>query len=185
MEEPWGDLAATLKAVWIRLGRATKDRRSPWRFPMLATIGAAGPEVRTVVLRAADRQAAMLQIYSDARTAKVTEIADDPRVSLALWDPGARLQLRLRAAAETLTGDAVASQWAALPPVARRDYAAIAVPGAPLVGEDLRDAAPDARYFAVISLRVHEIDTVHLGREAHRRALFQGSDDWAGTWLQP
>lgn len=186
MNAPWDDLAASHEAVWQRLARALADRKAAFRTPVLATVGTAGgAEARTVVLRGVDRDAAHVEVYTDRRTPKVAELAAQPRATLLFWDARARLQVRLRVDGMVLDDDLAASRWDALPSVARRDYAALATPSAYLAGDDLRTAEPDARHFAVLRFTVHEIETLHLGADAHRRALFRRADGWTGQWLQP
>ena len=50
-----------LDLAWTRIMRGVHDKHSPARQPVIATVSPDGrPELRTVVLRAADRTAAAL-----------------------------------------------------------------------------------------------------------------------------
>ena len=56
----------------MRLLRGVRDRRAPTRHPTLATVTPDGrPKARTVVLRAADKQAGILELHTDLHSAKV------------------------------------------------------------------------------------------------------------------
>lgn len=89
-------LEAVLGGAWALLTRASADRRHPARAVQLATRGADGaPRLRSVILRGADAAARRARFHTDRRSAKVAEIAADPRVALLLWDPRSRVQLRL------------------------------------------------------------------------------------------
>ncbi len=178
-------LAGIWESAWDQLDLAVQFRRGPWRHPVLATIGSAGPEVRTVVLRLADKQQAAFEVYTDNRTPKVAEISSDPRVGLVAWDPQTHLQIRVRGTASVTVGASVTERWDTLPPAARASYAAIAVPGAPSAGTDQRTPAPDARHFAVVEITASEIELLHLGEDRHRRGIFRRTDGWTGTWVQP
>ncbi|MEM7743340.1 MAG: pyridoxamine 5'-phosphate oxidase family protein [Pseudomonadota bacterium] len=178
-------LAGIWDAAWDELDVAVQTRRGPWRHPVLATIGVVGPEVRTVVLRLADKQRAAFEVYTDIRTAKVTEISADPRVGLVAWDPDILLQFRVRGTASVTAGAPVAERWDTLPPAARASYAAIVVPGERSVGDDQRTPTPDARHFAVVEITASEIELLHLGEERHRRGVFRRTDGWNGNWVQP
>lgn len=89
-----------LEQVWLRLGRGVGDRKADARHPIFSTIGAGGPEARVVVLRQADRAAATISVYTDMRSAKINTLAQEPRVSLLVWEQKARLQIRLHVQAE-------------------------------------------------------------------------------------
>jgi hypothetical protein len=186
MTEWHTELAATLDEVWRRLAHGVADACAPARHPALATVGRdGGAEVRTVVLRAADRATARLDVHSDGAAGKIDEIRAEPRVCLHVWDPAGNLQLRLRATAEIVTGAAVAPLWAAVPTPARANYGGTPAPGTPIAAPDDHAARVDAARFAVVSCALREIETLHLGRDRHRRARFRADTDWRGTWLAP
>jgi hypothetical protein len=170
---------ALLDLVWSRLGQGLRDRTHPARHPALASIGPGGPEVRTLVLRAADRGAGTLELHTDAASPKAAQIAADPRVSLLVWVPEDRLQIRLRALAELVAGDP--ALFAALPAEARANYGG-APPGSARA-ETGDEGAGDPARFAAIRCRIVEIDALVLGTP-HRRALFRGPD-FEGGWIAP
>ena len=74
---PWArDLSQLYADVWARLTRGVHDWHAPARHPTLATVTPEGrPQARTVVLRAADKAAGALDIYTDLHSSKV-EYAD-------------------------------------------------------------------------------------------------------------
>jgi hypothetical protein len=186
MSKAFETLPATLDAVWQRLGRGVADRRAPARHPVLATAGLhGGAAARVVVLRAADRAAARIEVHTDTASGKIAELRADPACALVVWDPRAQLQIRLSATATILTGDAAASRWARIPDGARTNYGGSPAPGAPLSDPD--DHAPGATSdrFAVLDLALDAIETLHLGRDRHRRARFLRADGFAGQWIAP
>lgn len=116
--------------IWAQLTRATADRRHPWRWPVLSTVTLEGaPSVRMVVVRQVDTAQQTLSVYTDARSAKVGQIARDPRVSLLFWHPGKRWQLRADGIA-TISEDR--QTFEALAEGAKADYGATPAPGVPL-----------------------------------------------------
>lgn len=183
------DLGEALAEAERLLRRAVADRRSPWRTLQLASIAADGaPDVRTLVLRAFDPDARRLRLHTDRRSAKIAELATDPRVMVHGYDPGAKLQLRLAGEATVLTGADTRAAWLASAPQARACYAIQPAPGsvvatpppAPLLSPGAEDQ------FAVLIVRYHSLDWLWLSAEGHRRARF----DWSsGTlvahWLVP
>ncbi len=93
-------------------------RGAPFRQAAVASVGAdGGAEVRTMVLRAADRAARTVHVFTDRRSPKVAELTTEPRCSVLFYDHAAGIQLRLKARAalqRSHEGDA-AAQWEALP----------------------------------------------------------------------
>ena len=175
-------LMGLLETVWDQLIRGTTDANHPARTPTLATIGPDGPELRTLILRKADRAAARLELHTDAASSKVGEIGRDPRVALHVWIPDLQLQIRASGRAEVTPGDAAA--FADLPPEAQANY------GGPVPGEALGDRDPydiiqgDPSRFSRILIELSRIDAVLL-THPHRRALYRAGHHWVGEWFVP
>jgi hypothetical protein len=179
--DPDQTLHRLFETVWAQIARGVADRRHPCRHPTLATIGPHGPEARTLVLRAATRATATLELHTDAASPKAAQIAADPRVALHVWLPKPRLQIRARARATLAPGDA--SLFATLPPAAQANYGG-AVPGTPLDIASGPDTAGDPARFTRILCALHEIDVLHLS-DPHRRARFRADAAWHGAWIEP
>ncbi|MEL7460882.1 MAG: pyridoxamine 5'-phosphate oxidase family protein [Pseudomonadota bacterium] len=172
-------LEDTLNDVWQRLGRGVADRRAPARHPVLATAGPDGGEARMVVLRGADRASGCLEIHTDAASAKVAELRANPKATVLIWDPKARLQIRLRVDVTITVGDGPA--WARVPDTARGVYGGSPPPGAPIDTPGDHAANPTPARFAVLTCTIREIETLTLD-DPHRRARFR--DNTAG-WIAP
>ena len=183
---PWAcDLSQLYAEAWLRLTRGVHDRHAPARHPTLATVSPEGrPQVRTVVLRAADKAAGTLDIHTDLRSAKVGDLRAKPFAALHVWDTSAHLQLRLQAHVTILTGKDVATIWEGLPTASRLSYGSTPAPGQ-LIAQALDyTKAADQASFVVLRLRVATVDALHLGQN-HRRAQFDRHNDWKGAWLAP
>jgi len=186
MAEWFTELAATFDEVWRELEQGVADRHAPARHPAVATVGRdGGGEVRTVVLRGADRQAGRVEFHTDVAASKVAEIRAAPRLALMVWNAHDRLQIRLRATAEVRTGAAVADIWAELAEIERANYGGAPAPGTPVAAPEDHEAASDPERFAVVCCALDEIETLHLGPDRHRRACFTADARWRGTWLAP
>ena len=184
MTHPWSDLDATLSAVWDRLSAAPDDRKSPLRLPVLATAGTGGgAEARTVVLRAADRSSARLAVYTDADSGKVAQIAADDRGTLLFWDPGAQLQIRVRASFAARPG--TAEEWRIMSDDGRRAYGGQPPPGHVIAAPEVHSPVQDVEKFIVLDSQVIEIETLILTRLRHYRARFAQVDGFRGQWLAP
>ncbi|MEX0430739.1 pyridoxamine 5'-phosphate oxidase family protein [Spiribacter insolitus] len=171
--------------AWKRLGRGVADRRAAGRHPTLVTVDASGrPQARTVVLRAADRTDACLRIYTDRHSDKVKEVQANPVAGVHFWDSAAHLQIRLQGDVSVLSGESVRAVWGRLPDHARDCYGRDPAPGNVLDDALAYRKWPEPDAFAVLEIRLQEMDILHLGRD-HRRARFERSDGWAGRWVVP
>lgn len=172
-------------ALWRELLRAPRDKHHEWRNPVLATRDGSGADARTVVLREVDEASRTLRVFTDSRSAKVTQLRANPQGTLVMWSSRRSWQLRLRVALQVETdGLALASRWARLKlSPAAQDYLSPLAPGSVLDGSAA--AAPvahDRGHFAMISLEVQTVDWLELHAEGHRRASF---DDAGARWLAP
>ena len=183
---PWAANLDTLYAqVWARLVRGVHDRHAPARHPTFATVSPDGfPEVRTVVLRAADPVACTLDIHTDVASAKVASLRHTPRASVHVWDASAHLQSRIEVEVAILTGAQVAAIWARVPDPSRQSYGTVPPPGVAIADALAYEKIPNPASFAVLRCTVRAIDAVHLGPQ-HRRARFEAAHGWAGQWLAP
>ena len=183
---PWArDLADLHAQVWTRIARGVEDKHSAARHPTLATIGTNGlPQARTVVLRAADRSSATLDIHTDLHSAKVAELRANPGAALHVWDTSPHLQIRIEAEVAILSGPEVMEIWERVPASSRLAYGSTPAPGQPVSDALAYAKSPDPDAFGVLRLAVQAIDALHLGPD-HRRARFLRDDGWAGQWLAP
>jgi hypothetical protein len=172
---------------WLQGG--VHDARHPAHLLQVASVDHnSGPQVRTVVLRAAEPTAHWVRFHTDIRSPKVEEIRHQPRVALVGYDPNLRLQFRMDAIAAIHHKDALARQgWERTPPHSRALYASKKVPGealkqdvalqAPAPIHDVDD--PAFNHFALIHCAIELIDLLELDSGAHRRGTLIRAD---GKW---
>lgn len=199
------------RRAWEALARAVADRRHPFHQPVIATVRDDRPEARTVVLRRVfppgERHPTrgLLIAHTDARSPKVDDLRRRPALAWLFYDPGTRLQLRVRSTALVLTHDNPSDEgvtaglhaeaWARTAPFARRCYLAPFPPSSTLAEHhhNLPDAlvgraptpdesAPGIANFAVIAALVEEIDLLDLHHDGHVRALVA---EHGTAWLAP
>ena len=167
--------------IWKELQRATQDRHSEWRTPVLATVGRQGaPDARTVVLRHADAKLSRLHIYTDSRSPKVTALADQPSAMLVFWSKRLSWQLRVRVHMSVqTTGPQIEAVWDRVSQsAAAGDYLSAAAPGDVLPSEQELPGDPTHQHhLAILIAQVQEIDWLELARGGHRRAML-GADTW-------
>lgn len=179
--------------IWKELVRATRDRHHAWRTPVLATAMSGGlVNARTVVLRKASMAGAggTLEIYSDGRSGKVSDLIAQPNACLVFWSPRLSWQLRVRVDISVQTdGPYVQALWQSVRQTrAAGDYMGLMAPGMLLPpdqhAEDFADVDDDTQqgHFAVLTAKVVEIDWLELGQTSHRRARVR-DNQW--QWLMP
>ncbi|MCJ2035707.1 pyridoxamine 5'-phosphate oxidase family protein [Methylobacterium sp. J-068] len=188
------DLDAALAQVWRLLEEGPALRRNAFHMPALATVDADGqPQVRTVVLRAADRAAGTLRFHCDRRSAKAAEIAASGVAALHGYDSASKIQIRAAGPATLHTDDALAeAAWTGAMAMSRVCYGADPAPGA-ILPEGHAYTLPDAETaltlgrpnFCAAILRVARLEFLYLDRRGHRRAAWERADGWAGCWLVP
>ncbi len=185
--------------VWGWLVRGKADRRSPFRTPVVATVGADGlPSARTVVLRAVDPAARVLEFHTDIRSPKAGELAKLKAVTWLFYDPKRQLQVRANTEAIMHTSDSVADEaWAACALPSRAPYMVPRSPGASLRTHERPDsvAPPQVEsaehsesgraHFMAVRCRVEVFDVLQLHAEGHRRARLELGPPSRATWLVP
>ncbi len=191
----YDDLDETLAEAWRLLERGVADRRSPFHTPALASLREDGaPSVRTLVLRAVDRDARTLRFHTDVRSGKFREIAAQPRVALHFYDPTRKVQLRIDGSARLHKGDAVAAAaWRATRSFSRACYRVEPQPGQEIddprsaqteIGSERSEAGHEN--FAAITVEMESLEWLYLAARGHRRAQFRWQNHaLAASWLVP
>jgi len=182
-------LQVTLDWTLYEMSRAGADRKSPFRWPVLATGGPAQAQARVVALRSFERGERKALIFTDRRTPKITQLRQNRQATMVFFDPRRMIQIRACGVASVITdGPDHAQAWLNLSAQARRDYTAAQAPGTPVAppapATDRLDES--SACFAMIEVSVASIDWLLISRRGHKRASFE----WAGdrlnqSWLTP
>ncbi len=169
-------ITPTVDTIWATLNLST-ERKAAFTLMQLATIGLdGGPKARTVVLRAAEPGPGLLSFITDTRSAKVREIAVNPRVSLCGYDQ-THLQVRIEGKAG-IVADAEERRrvWASLRQHTRRLYNALPQE---TLATALADEDAPSDFFCLVTVLAESIDWLDLSTEPHRRVVFHRR---AGKW---
>jgi len=196
----WDTLDEVLAEIWTMLKRGVTRFNDPFHWPVLTTSTEDGSHSRAVILRQFNRPERILVCHTDARAAKVSEIANCAKVSWLFYHPKRKVQLRITGQATLHTDDQFADQqWAATKIPSRLNYSAVDPPGTiidkPSSGlpDFLRNRIPTLlesekahNNFLAIACRIDSIDWLVLRTFGNRRARF----DWhenklTAEWLIP
>ena len=186
------DFDAIRRDIAHRLGEGASNRRSAMHTPVVATANA---DARVMVLRAYDTDTMTLRFHTDARSPKCAVIGDGAPVGVLFYDREAKLQIRCRGTGRIETDTPAAdAAWEESTTFARRCYLGEG-PGAPSetptsglpdwaegIQPSEEQVAPARDHFAILLVRLHEIDWFSLSNDGHRRALFV---DGEGRWIAP
>lgn len=195
----YADLDGSLAQARALLEAGVTHRKRPAHQPSVATIDAEGrPSQRVMVLRGVDWDTRTLRFHTDARGAKVAEVAAHPAVSVLSYDAQAKVQLRLRGQARVATGPEIDALWQATHNYGRRCYLVDPPPGSvvPQGSNGLPDWAqgiepsdaqlvPARANFAVFFVQFDEIEWLYLAHQGHRRAIWRWRGAWEGSWRIP
>lgn len=183
----------SLDAVWNtvkkELQRAALDKKHPFRFVMLSSSFENRPDARYVVLRKTEGDGCCY-IYTDSRSQKVFQLAQQPACTLLFYHPQKRCQVKIQGRATIHRQDPVSkSHWANVQGEAQKAYQSSLPPGTPIENPAAAYAweeATDSSYFTVIAIQAETIECLQLNGLRHLRAIFRKEEnDWSGNWLAP
>ncbi|WP_226388926.1 pyridoxamine 5'-phosphate oxidase family protein [Penaeicola halotolerans] len=186
--KPEDSLETIFNTIKHELHRAYLDKKHPFRYVNLATVGVDGVHQRLVVFRELSEDL-KLTIYTDIRSEKVVDINFNPRVSLLLYHPQKQVQIRMEGHAgihhrDELTHD----RWQRVQGDARKSYGTILAPGTGIKQSTYDDylTENEGQYFAVISIQISTVELLQLNRGEHIRVKYEKSaTNWVGQWLVP
>lgn len=188
---PVDDLGAVVASAFRLFARGVADRRSAFRTPSVATVGADGaPRVRTMVLRGFDAAARRLTLHTDRRGEKIGDIVRMPRVAVHVYDARAAIQIRLGATARLHVDDEVArAAWQRALPASLACYAVDPGPGRSVAAPPAAPVFSEAGFanFAVLAVNFDSLEWLWLHHGGHRRAKFAWTADGGcgASWLVP
>jgi len=183
----------SLSEIWATLShelhRGALDSKHPFRYVTLATRGEDAPEQRIVVLRKVD-EALNFYFFTDSRTAKVTQIQENPQAEFLVYHPGKRTQVRVKGRLHIHQQNELSQEmWKRVQGDAQKAYNSTLSPGTEIAAPDLAYDWPtelDDRFFAVLKFIPERIEALQLNGLTHVRVSFSKSGaDWDGDWLVP
>lgn len=173
------------------LHKAIREKDSPFRTPVMASVDAEGkPQARVLVLRHFEPKSMTLQFFTDARSPKVSELKQTPHVHLVFYNDNQKIHFRVEGHVTLHTRDSMTeAMWSEIPEFGRGDYLTQQPPGAkiqdPTEGWQTDDEF-GSENFMVIEVKIESIDWLKLSASGHRRARLIWRDGVCdGRWVTP
>lgn len=178
------DIVDTLKL-------AVRNRASPMRTPVIATVDSSGnPQARVMILRGFDDATMTLRLFTDGRSPKVGQLRYSSKAQAVFYDAAIKLHIRASGSVTLHSGKGLASGlWSELPEFGRGDYLTRLPPGDeipdPTEGWQ-QEAAFGSDNFTVLDINVQEMDWLKLSAGGHKRArLVWQNGHCDGRWVTP
>lgn len=171
------------------LHRGALDRKHPFRYVNLSTMGQEGINTRLIVLRRVEVNLDLI-FFTDHRSQKVADLTANAHASLLCWHPGKKAQLIIKGTVTLHRQDTLSEKyWSGISIEGRKAYGSALAPGAQVDRPDLAHDWPDQitnEHFCVMVFHPQQLEVLQLHKLSHYRAKYQlAQHDWLGCWLVP
>lgn len=181
------EIPELLQEIWAKLVRGGADRKHDFHFPVLGTAHPSrGCSLRTVVLRKVVPAERMLICYTDRRSPKISEIAQNSAAEWLFYHKASMEQIRANGRISIHHNDQVAAMhWQRVPDEGKKDYTSAQPPGSLKAIERGGEVDP-IEHFTVMACIIDRLDWLQLGRQGHQRAILEWKgEEWQGHWVNP
>ncbi len=184
------NLSELLQDTLDELVRGSADRKHPFRFVTLSTIGKHNfPESRLVVFRKFDKENRKIRIYTDSRSEKVADLElNQHKCSLLFWNQKKRWQIRIHAKAEFVKGKEAEQIYQNLPEAGQDAYNSQLPPSTKVdsfVKSNRHKENYDSENFVILELEILDLEILQLKDREHIRAFysFENGELAESSWL--
>ena len=185
-----------LEIEYNEIQKAIKDGKHEYHCFYLATIDNKAPKIRTVVLRALNKNKNTLSFHTDLRSDKVKEIQLNRNVSALFYDKKRRIQIRIRGNAQLdENSNRLKKIWSSMRPESKLCYMG---PFAP--GEKLDQFQPNLpkhnaqnittqnnkkgyENFCRVTIHLESLDWLKLEHSGHQRIYFSFNENSKPIWI--
>ncbi|MDA0670744.1 MAG: pyridoxamine 5'-phosphate oxidase family protein [Proteobacteria bacterium] len=164
--------------------RATVDRKSKFRFPVLASTNAHSVSQRIVVARKFNEDQKSLIIFTDEKSQKFAELKINANCSLLFWDAGKKMQVSVVGLAQILSRDDALQYWQNLSDIQKKDYQINPAPKSTIEAHNLYEFDSSMNRFAVIEILFQNLDILVLSNNGHQRANYN-IKSLEQSWVTP
>ena len=188
--------ATILEMEYKELHKATKDGKHEYHCFSLATIDSKTPKLRTVVLRALDKNNNTLSFHTDLRSNKVKEIQSNRNVSALFYDKKRRIQIRIQGNAQLdENSNRLKKIWSSMRPESKLCYMGPFAPGEKL--DQFQPNLPNHNAqnittknnkkgyenFCRVTIYLESLDWLQLEHSGHQRIYFSFNKNSKPIWI--
>ena len=150
--------------------RGAVDRKSKFRFPVLASFTDNSVSQRIVIARKFNEEQKSLIIFTDEKSQKFKELKNNARCNLLFWDAGKKMQVSVNGLAHILSKEDVQQYWQNLSDIQKKDYQINPPPKSIIEAHNAYEFDASMNRFTVIEIFFQELDILVLSNNGHQRA---------------
>ena len=185
-----------LEIEYNELQKAIKDGKHEYHCFYLATINKKAPKIRTVVLRALNKNKNTLSFHTDLRSEKVKEIESNRNVSALFYDKKRRIQIRIQGNAQLdENSNRLKKIWSSMRPESKLCYMGPFAPGEKL--DQFQPNLPNHNAqnittknnkkgyenFCRVTIYLESLDWLQLEHSGHQRIYFSFNKNSKPIWI--
>lgn len=185
-----------LEVEYNELQKAIKDGKHEYHCFYLATINKKAPKIRTVVLRALNKNKNTLSFHTDLRSEKVKEIESNRNVSALFYDKKRRIQIRIQGNAQLdENSNRLKKIWSSMRPESKLCYMGPFAPGEKL--DQFQPNLPNHNAqnittknnkkgyenFCRVTIYLESLDYLQLEHSGHLRMYFSFNKNSKPVWI--
>lgn len=180
LDQIFTDLYNELKFGYLK-------KKHPFRYFCLASANQNKINQRTVVLRKITESNELI-IYTDARSQKIKEYAENKLASALFYHPKKLLQIQVQGKIQIITsGKEYQEHWQKIQGNSQNDFITQLPPGTPIKNSDEVSYKVEGHHFCLLKLKMNYVEYLQLKRPNHIRASFTLNEEkeWEGQFLNP
>ena len=152
--------------------RGAVDRKSKFRFPVLASFTDISVSQRIVIARKFNEEQKSLVIFTDEKSQKVKELKNNARCNLLFWDVGKKMQISVNGLAHILSKEDAQQYWQNVSDIQKKDYQINPPPKSIIEAHNAYEFDASMNRFTVIEIFFQELDILVLSNNGHQRANY-------------
>ncbi|WP_299435952.1 pyridoxamine 5'-phosphate oxidase family protein [uncultured Maribacter sp.] len=176
-----------LQEIKSELKLALTKKNHPLKFCVLGTIGSENtPQLRIIGLRKFTDDFSFT-LYTDRRSAKVSQITKNYNVSLLFYHPVKKLQIKIEGIANVVKDcGLLKEQWLKINEKAKRDYTTMFAPGSKINSPEEITYLKEKNFFSSIEIKAETIEYLKLKETSHFKVQFHKDiNGWVSEFLVP
>jgi general stress protein 26 len=180
-------ISTIFSEIKSELNNGITEYGHPFRFFTLGTTSINNsPNLRTVVFRDFSENL-NVSFFTDERSEKVAEIIKNPKISILLYHPEKRVQLKIEGNASIIKDDkTIAKYWNNIDDNSKNDYTTILPPGSRVKKISEVEYLNNENYFCAVTIQPQKIEYLKLAKPNHIKIKYTKEGDlWNGEFLVP